>query len=105
MVPAQPHPVDTVDAIKQAEKGYTQHVEDNNSLKGNDLEVEYDAQEDGKPRTGMRRLLTRNPSYEFIREVAKKDQEELDPVRVRAVSANFESRDLPPLPLSADICL
>lgn len=69
-----------------AEKGNTEHVEDSNSLKGDrDLVVEYDAQEN-KPRTGMRKLLTRNPSYEFIREVAKKDHEELDRVQVRRVS-------------------
>lgn len=72
------------------EKAHTEHVEDANSLKGDrDLEVEYDAQEDGRPRVGMRKLLTRNPSYEFIREVARMDKEELDPVHVRSVSRSF----------------
>lgn len=78
--------IDPIDDIKNAEKGHVQHVEDSDSLKGNNLEVDYDAQEDGKPRVGMRKLLTRNPSYEFIRDVARMDQQELDPVQVRSVS-------------------
>lgn len=40
---------------------------------------------DEKPFTGMRRLLKRNPSLEFFREVAKLNEKELDPVEVKRV--------------------
>jgi hypothetical protein len=48
-------------------------------------DVEYTAEEDGKPRKGLRRLLTRNPSMEFVREVAEMDQHPLNPVDVKRV--------------------
>jgi hypothetical protein len=48
-------------------------------------DVEYTVEEDGKPRTGLRRLLTRNPSMEFVRQVAEMDQQTLNPVDVKRV--------------------
>lgn len=42
-------------------------------------------QSDEKPFTGVRRLLKRNPSIEFCREVAKMNEEELDPAEVKKV--------------------
>lgn len=96
---ADPVNADPVHTITEVEKGHTEHLEDNNSLKGGrDLQdVDYNDQEDGRPRTGFRKLLTRNPSYEFIREVAQKDKEELNPVQVRSVSTpnlDSETRNL-----------
>ena len=41
---------------------------------------------DEKPFVGIRRLLKRNPSMEFRREVAQMNQEALDPVEVKHVS-------------------
>ena len=75
----------TLDAEIHAEdKRDVEHVEIDKSG-DRDIEVEYDAQED-KPRVGLRRMLARNPSYEFIREIAVKNQEELNPLQVRSVS-------------------
>jgi hypothetical protein len=48
-------------------------------------DVEYTVEEDGKPRKGLRKLLTRNPSMEFVREVAEMDQHPLNPVDVKRV--------------------
>lgn len=64
------------------------HVEDAEmeAHKRNVRDIEYDAQESETPRTGLRRLMKRNPSYEFIRQVAMKDEEELDKHQVRRVS-------------------
>lgn len=91
-------PTADIHTIEQVEKGHAEHVEDTDSLKQRDLDVDYDAQED-QPRVGIRKLLRRNPSYEFIRDVAKKDQEELDPVQVRRVSLS------PRLEVNADVQL
>lgn len=61
-------------------------VEDaDHDLKRQVRDVEYTEEEDGKPRTGLRRLLRRNPSLEFVREVAQMDQQPLDPVDVKRV--------------------
>jgi hypothetical protein len=54
-------------------------------------DVEYDAQEDLSKRTGLRRMLRRNPSLEFIRELAAKDEEILEPKQVRAVGYTGQS--------------
>jgi len=61
-----------------------EYVEDADQ-KRQERDVEYTPEEDGKPRTGLRRLLTRNPSMEFVREVAEMDQHPLDPVDVKRV--------------------
>jgi hypothetical protein len=53
--------------------------------KRQERDVEYTPEEDGKPRKGLRRLLTRNPSMEFVREVAEMDQHPLNPVDVKRV--------------------
>jgi len=57
-------------------------------------DVEYTVEEDGKPRKGLRRLLTRNPSMEFVREVAEMDQQPLNPVDVKRVCPSW-NRGLP----------
>ena len=49
-------------------------------------EVQYDAQEEPENRTGLRRMLRRNPSYEFIRELAVMDETVLDQSKVKVVS-------------------
>ena len=63
------------------------HAEDQGEPDHKARDVVYDAQEDEtKPPTGLRRMLRRNPSLEFVREVAEMDQYELDPVEVKRVS-------------------
>ncbi|WRT64798.1 uncharacterized protein IL334_001732 [Kwoniella shivajii] len=69
-------------------KGTTEHVE-NASIDGK-RPTERDIQYDGgdsveKPRTGLRKLLRRNPSVEFMREVAEANETELDPYEVKRV--------------------
>jgi hypothetical protein len=68
-------------------------AEDDIGLK-HERDIQYDAQENEGPRTGVRRLLTRNPSYEFIREVAVMDEEPLDPPTVKRVSQNSHQLSL-----------
>lgn len=64
-------------------------VEDTDAdLKRQVRDVQYTEEEDGKPRTGLRRLLRRNPSMEFVREVAQMDELPLDPVDVKRVSSS-----------------
>ena len=49
-------------------------------------DVQYDAQESEKSRTGLRRVLRRNPSYEFVRELAVMDETILDEPKVKKAS-------------------
>ncbi|WVQ95049.1 hypothetical protein IAU59_002141 [Kwoniella sp. CBS 9459] len=73
-------------AISDDFKEDIQHVEDPEAgiEKKNERDVEYDAQDGGdENRKGLRRLLRRNPSYEFIREVAVADTEPLDKPQVK----------------------
>lgn len=72
---------DTIDIVE--DKGYTQHEEDIEGGKRGVRDIEYDDQEGPEARKGFKRLLRRNPSYNFIREVAEKDEETLDPVQVK----------------------
>ena len=70
-------------------KAEAEHVEDQDmeAAKAGVRDVQYDDQEGGvESRKGLRRMLRRNPSYEFIREVALADEEPLDPVQVKGVS-------------------
>ena len=55
-----------------------------------DVEFEYNDQETEGPRTGLRRMLKRNPSYTFVRELAIADQEPLDPPTVKRISLTTE---------------
>jgi hypothetical protein len=94
-------PLRANDLIETADsKEFSEHVEDAEDQKKGVRDVEYDDQEgDATSRTGMRRLLRRNPSYNFIREVAMADEEPLDQVQVKRVSlaalANrFKEREL-----------
>jgi hypothetical protein len=67
-------------------KQHVQHLEDaETGAKEVERDVEYDAQERSGPPTGLRRMLRRNPSYEFIRELAIKDTEELEKPQVKKV--------------------
>ena len=66
-------------------KPEAEHVEDQDmeAAKAGVRDIQYDDQEGSEAnRTGLRRMLRRNPSYEFIREVALADEEPLDPVQV-----------------------
>lgn len=70
----------------EANKGETEHVE-HASVKNEEGDLGFAISEDNsKPRTGLRRLLRRNPSAEFLREVAEANEHELDPVEVKKVS-------------------
>lgn len=69
----------------EANKGETEHVE-HASVKNEEGDLGFAISEDNsKPRTGLRRLLRRNPSAEFLREVAEANEHELDPVEVKKV--------------------
>lgn len=74
-------------------KEYSEHVESAEDGKRAARDIEYDDQEVPQgDRKGLRRLLRRNPSYNFIREVAAADEDPLDPVQVKKVIAPFASR-------------
>ncbi|WVF67579.1 hypothetical protein IAT40_002337 [Kwoniella sp. CBS 6097] len=80
-----------------------QHVEDPEAglEKKTERDVEYDAQEGGvESHKGMRRLLRRNPSYEFIREVAIADAEPLDKPQVKRLEKRLWLMIVPALTLS-----
>ena len=65
-------------------KGSTDHIEEVYEERPD--QVVFTGGEDvSKPRTGLRKLLRRNPSYEFIREVAEQNQKDLDPAEVSKV--------------------
>lgn len=75
-----PAPVADLEKAKQSSE-HVEEIEDTN-----DREVIYDEGEDtSSPPTGLRRLLRRNPSREFIRDVAMENRKELDPVEVSKV--------------------
>jgi len=81
-----PNPAPGMPTMSDLEKakGSSDHIEE--IYEDRPDQFVYTAGEDeSKPRTGLRRLLRRNPSYEFIKEVAEENQKELDPVEVSKV--------------------
>lgn len=86
----------TMDAdIERAEKDTTEHVEDIDGRSKALANFQYNAEEDEtKPRTGIARLYRKNPSVDFMREVAIANSQELDPEEVKKVRHIF-----PPPPL------
>jgi hypothetical protein len=75
------------------EKEYSEHVEEAEDGKKGLRDIAYDDQENPElSRTGMRRLLKRNPSYNFIRDVAIADETSLDPAQVKRVSSVILAR-------------
>lgn len=58
------------------------HVED---VKDDTLAVVYDEGDGSAARTGFSRMLRRNPSLEFIQDVARENELDLDPVEVKKV--------------------
>ncbi|WWC59270.1 uncharacterized protein I303_101820 [Kwoniella dejecticola CBS 10117] len=69
-------------------KATTEHVENAsiNEKGEHDRDIQYDNADDAtKPRTGLRKLLRRNPSMDFMREVAEANETELDPYEVKRV--------------------
>ncbi|WVQ69236.1 uncharacterized protein L199_007453 [Kwoniella botswanensis] len=89
-LPADPIPAINTNFDKDLEAGKatTEHVE-NASIaekQGAERDIHYDGGDDAaKPRTGLRKLLRRNPSMEFMREVAEANETELDPYEVKRV--------------------
>lgn len=72
--------------IERAEKNATEHLEDVNGHSKALADFQYNAEEDEtKPRTGIARLYRKNPSVDFMREVAIANTQELDPVEVKQV--------------------
>ena len=61
----------------------SEHIEEIGETNVNN--IVYHQGDDTKPRTGLRKLLRRNPSLEFIKEVAVENTKELDPVEVAKV--------------------
>jgi hypothetical protein len=75
------------------DKEYSEHVEQAEYGKTGVRDIEYDDQEDPEhSRKGMRKLLRRNPSYNFIRDVAVADETPLDQGQVKRVSHPFLAR-------------
>lgn len=79
-------PVDPVDYEKDV--GPTEHHE---IIKQIDIDYKADADPE-RLRHGWRRILRKNPSLEFMQEVALMNQTELDPVRVKKVSRKKETK-------------
>jgi hypothetical protein len=68
------------------DKEFSEHVEEAEDGKKGLRDIEYDDQEDSEhSRTGIRKLLRRNPSYNFIRDVAITDETPLNPAQVKRV--------------------
>lgn len=63
-----------------------EEVPDADKSPARDVDAQYDGgDDDGKPRKGLRKLLRRDPSLDFMREVAEANAEELDPKEVKGV--------------------
>jgi hypothetical protein len=90
---AQPHDIsiasDPVHINRVESKDLPIHEEEI-GLK-HERDVQYDAQEDPGSHTGLRRVLRRNPSYEFIREVAVMDEQVLDDAKVKRVRMQHDT--------------
>lgn len=72
--------------IERAEKNLTEHLEDVDEQSKALANFHYNAEEDEtKPRTGIARLYRKNPSVDFMREVAIANTYELDPDEVKKV--------------------
>jgi hypothetical protein len=81
-----PNPAVVVPDLGQLEKAKhsSEHIEEYIERRPDDV-VYTAGEDDSKPRTGLRKLLRRNPSFEFIKEVAEENRKELDPVEVKRV--------------------
>lgn len=91
-VPAT-HVVETAMRNLESEKDvkhHTEHVEsaslgpDKETTR--DVDEQYTDGDDGVPVTGWRKLMRKNPSLDFMREVAEANAQPLDPVEVKKVS-------------------
>lgn len=72
--------------VERAEKNTTEHLEDAGGEPKALANFQYNAEEDAtKPRTGMARFYRKNPSVDFVREVAIANTQELDPEEVKKV--------------------
>lgn len=83
-VPAAIVHIPSVHDIEKA-KSSSEHVEEIDDSNENRPVVYTEGEDDSKPRTGLRRLLRKNPSLDFIKEVAEENKKELDPVEVGRV--------------------
>ena len=80
----RPSPSASLGALEMG-KSSSEHVEHVAEVDiGQDV-IYHGGDDATKPRTGLRKLLRRNPSLEFIREVAIENTKELDPVEVAKV--------------------
>lgn len=78
--------------IERAEKNATEHIEDADGRSKVLADFQYNAEEDEtRPRSGIARLLRKNPSVDFMREVAIANAQELDPEEVKKVRHTFFS--------------
>lgn len=76
-------PVREIMRVESKEKDVPIHEEEIGMK--HERDVQYDAQEGPHSRKGLRRILKRNPSYEFIRDVAIMDEQVLDNAKVKRV--------------------
>jgi hypothetical protein len=97
-VPFQPRSTnDDIELQQDTKKVCIEHVE---NVSKADPAIDYvSGEEHAKPRTGLRRLLKRNPSVEFVREVAELSATEgpLDPKAVRTVEKRIRWLIVPAL--------
>ncbi|ORY34305.1 major facilitator superfamily domain-containing protein [Naematelia encephala] len=81
-----PNPNPRPTNIEDEEKGSSEHIEHPEPEKQDARDIAYTGGDDAsKPRTGLRRLLRRNPSFEFMREVAIANETNLNPIEVKKV--------------------
>lgn len=94
-------PIGDLDVDAEKAKATNEHVENASIIDKSatrDVDAQYDGEDDDtKPRTGLRRLLRRDPGIEFMREVAEANAEELNPKEVRAVERKLYWLIVPPL--------
>lgn len=81
--------------IERAEKNIAEHLEDVDGQSKALANFQYNAEEDEtKPRTGIARLYRKNPSVDFMREVAIANTQELDPVEVKQVTLSPTTKEM-----------
>jgi hypothetical protein len=82
-VPVRPTPVPSLHDLEKA-KHSSEHVEEIEDHAADEV-IYHENEDTSKPRTGLRKLLRRNPSMDFIREVAVENTKELDPAEVSRI--------------------
>jgi hypothetical protein len=72
--------------LNDLEKAEDEHVEYTAEYEPRRDFTYHSGEDETKPRKGLKRLLRKNPSADFMREVAEANEHELDPTEVKQVS-------------------